>query len=65
MDDDKQRRHVLVAIMSFCLMIIIYMLGAILFRTGHMAHTVDFVMAILLGALAGGGGFAVVHVLDL
>ncbi|MCE5266964.1 MAG: hypothetical protein LLG00_03670 [Planctomycetaceae bacterium] len=65
MDDDKQHRHILVAIMSFCAVVIIYMLGALIFRTGHMAHGWDFVWAIVLGSLAGGGGFAVVHTLDL
>ena len=33
MDDDKTRRHVIVAIMSFCVVIILYMLAAMLLRT--------------------------------
>jgi hypothetical protein len=65
MDDDKTRRHSIVAIMSFCVVIIIYMLAAMLLRTGHLAKTWDFVVAIVLGTLAGGAGFAVANILDL
>ncbi len=65
MDDDKMRRHTIVAIMSFCVVIILYMLAAMLLRTGHLAHFVDFVVAIVLGTLAGAAGFAVVNILDI
>jgi hypothetical protein len=65
MDDDKTRRHTIIAIMSFCVVIIIYMLAAMLLRAGHLAHFWDFVVAIVLGTLAAGAGFAVANILDI
>jgi hypothetical protein len=65
MDDDKTRRHVLVAIMSFCVVIILYMLAAMMLSRGGYVGFWNFVLAVFLGSLAGGAGFAVAHFLDL
>lgn len=63
MDDDKKQKHIQYTIIAFCGTVMICMILFSLF-SGSLG-IFHFVSAIVLGALAGGATFGVVHMLEL
>jgi hypothetical protein len=61
--DDKSGRHVKFAIIAFCLMTMIWMIGATMRHGGPGLWS--YVLAIVLGAVVGGATYGVCTLMDL
>jgi hypothetical protein len=62
--DDKTGRHVKFAIIAFCFMTMIWMVGANMMRTGG-PRLLDYILAIVIAAIVGGATYAVAMFMDL